>query len=212
MNFRTLSVLVLATSFAVLTTGCLEEIKDKIETGTILDTLDTEFKSSCLVDSEAITGANRVVLRLKIRTNGNFDYYETWYSGGSCSPANLEVMYSTFGTYSLSGATGSSASIDYVATSGNIMANSVTVQGQFNTACGSTSPYHNNAVTGNNGVHKSYYGVVSCSSKTFPNSANKNFKNLLSYNGGSLNMGTPDDVAPGASGARPTSATIVLTQ
>ena len=185
---------VLVASLLTLT-GCKKESEDSSSTASIsVADIAKSWTSNCTAAAVAdpVTGGTHFILSLYLGADNSFSYSQTWYSNSSCTGL-FDVSYAVLGAYSIASINGvanaSGFGLAFFATHSTVMAANTTVQGQFNTACGGTSPYTAGVNTSHNGVAKTSYGTMTCMNMVFANSTDDTFYTVATFNNSALAIG-----------------------
>lgn len=192
---RVLTAVLIATLLTL--TGCKKETEESSSTAAspVSEALIAKsWESNCTAAAVAdpVTGATHYTVSLNLTANNTFSYAQQWFSNSSCSGL-MTVMYSVLGAYAIASINGVATTegfgLAFFATSSTVMAADTTVQGQFNTACGGTSPYAGGVNATHNGVAKNSYGTMTCMNMVFANSTDDTFYTVATFNNSVLAIG-----------------------
>ncbi len=186
---------VLVASLLTLT-GCKKESDDSSSTATTVTEalIAKSWASNCVTAAVAdpVTGSAYYSMSLTLNADNTFSYAQYWYTNSSCSGLT-KVMYYVAGAYAIASINGSATTdgfgLAFFATSSSFMATDTTVQGQFNTACGGTSPYAGGVNSSYNGVAQNSYGTRTCMNMVFANSTDDTFYTVATFNNSALAIG-----------------------
>ena len=177
-------------------TGCKKESEDSSSSTASISATDIakSWTSNCTAAASAdpVTGGTHFIVSLYVGADNTFSYNQMWFTTSNCTGAGT-VAYSVLGAYSIASINGVASAdgfgLVFFATSSTIMGMVDATQGQFNTACGGTSPYGGTTNSAQNGVAKNSYGTMICGGMVFANSTDDTFYNVATFTNGVLAIG-----------------------